>query len=207
METEFTRWENMRVNSVNLSGTYCYLTTLRPEDIPEIITLAGDTRIWEFFAENGGNPDNMLQIQQKALQNLEKGTQVPFTIRLHKTGKIIGASRFMDVHPEHRKLEIGWTWYHPDFWGTGMNFDCKLQMLSYAFETLQTLRVQLKTDERNKRSQNAIVKIGATYEGTFRNDIIRENGTSRNSVYYSIIDSEWPRVKAGLEAHMATFGK
>ena len=120
----------------------------------------------------------------------EKETQFPFVIyhKVHK--KIIGATRFLDIQAQHKKLEIGWTWLHPNYWGTTVNLECKLLLLTYCFEKLNAIRVQFKTDENNIRSRKAIEKIGGKFEGILRNDMLRDNGTKRNSAYYSIIDSE-----------------
>lgn len=105
----------------------------------------------------------------------------------------------MDIHFLHRKLEIGWTWLHPDYWATAVNLECKFLLLSFSFEELKALRVQLKTDENNIRSRKAIAKIGGQYEGILRKDILRDNGTSRNSVYFSLLDNEWERAKINLQ--------
>jgi RimJ/RimL family protein N-acetyltransferase len=107
---------------------------------------------------------------------------------------------FHNIFPEYRKLEIGWTWYHPDYWRTGYNRECKLLLLSYCFEVLNTIRVQFVTDENNLRSYNAILGIGATFEGVLRNERIRANGAYRNTAVFSIINSEWQMVKTKLEA-------
>ena len=109
---------------------------------------------------------------------------------------------FHNIFPEHRKLEIGWTWYDPAYWRTGYNRECKLLLLTYCFEVLNTVRVQLQTDENNERSRTAILGIGATYEGTMRKERIRANGANRNTAMYSIIDDEWVEVKAKLQASL-----
>jgi RimJ/RimL family protein N-acetyltransferase len=115
-----------------------------------------------------------------------------------QTGKIIGSTRFMDIQSRHKKLEIGWTWLHPDYWATAVNPECKLLLLDYCFETLRTSRVQLKTDENNLRSRKAIEKIGGHFEGILRNDMIKENGIKRNSASFSIIEEEWPVTRVRL---------
>jgi RimJ/RimL family protein N-acetyltransferase len=102
------------------------------------------------------------------------------------------------MFPQHRRLEIGWTWYDPAFWRTGLNRECKLLLLTYAFETLKAIRVQFLTDENNHRSRTAISGIGATMEGIMRNERIRSNGAYRNTVVFSIIDTEWEQAKALL---------
>ena len=105
----------------------------------------------------------------------------------------------MDIHPKDRKLEIGWTWLHPDYWATAINPECKLLLLTYCFETLKTIRVQLKTSDINLRSRKAIEKIGGKFEGVLRKDRIRDNGVPRNSAYFSIIEEEWESAKKNLE--------
>lgn len=121
---------------------------------------------------------------------LEDPSQVPFTI-LDKDDNIIGSTRYLDIDPSNRSLEIGWTWLHPDHWNTPTNPACKYLLLSHAFEELNYIRVQLKTDIRNIRSQKAMEKIGATREGVLRANMLLPNGHQRDSVYYSILASEW----------------
>ena len=97
----------------------------------------------------------------------------------------------MNIEPVHKKLEIGWTWLHPEYWASEINLECKLLLMTFCFEEWNAVRVQLKTDENNIRSRKAIEKIGGQFEGVLRNDMIRDNGTNRNSVYFSILDTEW----------------
>ncbi len=104
----------------------------------------------------------------------------------------------MDIQPVHKKLEIGSTWVHPNFWGSAVNLECKFLLLTYAFEKLHTKRVQFKTDENNVRSRKAIEKIGGQFEGILRNDMLRDNNTLRNSAVYSIIEGEWEENKMKL---------
>ena len=104
----------------------------------------------------------------------------------------------MDIQFKHRKLEIGTTWVQPEYWGTEVNLECKLLLLTFCFETMQTIRVQLKTDENNARSRKAIEKIGGQFEGILRNDMLRDNNTRRNSACYSIIEQEWGEKKITL---------
>ena len=127
---------------------------------------------------------------------------VPFAIRNLATGKICGSTRYMAIAPQDRGLEIGWTWLDASARRTGINTECKYLLLQHAFETLGTIRVQLKTDSRNLRSQNAIERIGGIREGVLRNHMILPDGYYRDSVYFSIIESEWPGVKARLQKMM-----
>ena len=161
-------------------------------------TLAKDKRIWEFYPYDGSVPLIFLNIFTSAIVEREKGNQFPFVIFYKKENKIIGSTRFLDIQANHRKLEIGSTWLHPDYWATEVNLECKLLLLTHCFENLGAVRVQLKTDENNLRSRKAIEKIGGQFEGIFRNDMIRDNGTKRNSAYYSIIEEEWNHKKLRL---------
>jgi RimJ/RimL family protein N-acetyltransferase len=130
----------------------------------------------------------------------EKGTQYPFVVIHKQENKIIGSTRLLDIHPAHKKLEIGWTWLHPGYWASAINLECKLLLLTYCFENFKANRVQLKTDENNLRSRKAIAKIGAHYEGILRNDQVRDNGTIRSTAYFSILNSEWENVKSNLSS-------
>ena len=134
----------------------------------------------------------------EAIQNRRKGLCYPFVILNRNTGHLVGTTRFIELSPKEKKLEIGHTWMHPDYWSSGINTECKLLLLTYCFENLKTIRVQIRANEVNLRSRRAIEKIGATFEGILRKDKINYLGVPRNSAYYSIIDDEWPRVKANL---------
>lgn len=182
-----------------LTGKTVSLQPLEHSHFDELIALAGDNRIWQHYIFDASRKEVFRKSLDDALLAREKRTQYPWVIVHKPTGKLIGSTRLMDIVPEHRKLEIGWTWLIPDFWGTGINEACKLLLLTFCFEALKTARVLLKTDENNVRSRNAIEKIGGKFEGILRNDMIRENGTHRNSAYYSIIDTEWTEIKKQLE--------
>ena len=141
----------------------------------------------------------MQQILASGLSEKEARTQFPFVIRHKLSGGLVGSTRFLDIQSSHRKLEIGSTWLIPEYWATSVNLECKLLLLTYCFEKLNAFRVQLKTDENNIRSRKAIEKIGGVFEGILRNDMIRDNGTKRNSAYYSIIEEEWILKRKNLE--------
>jgi RimJ/RimL family protein N-acetyltransferase len=131
-----------------------------------------------------------------ALQEKIKGSQFPFVIFYKPEQRIIGSTRLLYLQPAHRKLEIGWTWLHPDYWHTAVNAACKSLLLAHCFDVMKAVRVQLKTDENNVRSRRAIEKTGARFEGILRNDMIRDDGTYRNSAYYSIVEGEWAPAEA-----------
>jgi len=117
--------------------------------------------------------------------------------------KIVGSTRYMDIQPAHKGVEIGWTWYARSVWGTVVNPECKFLLLKHAFEDWGAIRVQLKTDNNNIHSQNAILKLGAKFEGRLRNQRIRRDGSFRDNMMYSIIREEWPQVKEGLLRRIA----
>ena len=137
-----------------------------------------------------------------ALQEQAVGMVLPFAIIDLATGYAVGSTRYMTIAVRDRGLEIGWTWLSAQVQRTGVNTECKYLLLRHAFETLGAIRVQLKTHHDNVRSQRDIERIGATREGVLRNHMIMPDGSYRHSVYYSVIESEWPRVKGRLEAKM-----
>ncbi len=139
------------------------------------------------------------------LDRQSRGADLPFAVIHLKSDRAIGATRFMDIRSEHRGLEIGGTWYGVDYQGSGINTEAKYLLLHHAFEVLGCIRVQMKTDLRNLRSQRAIEKLGAVKEGVLRNHMIRSDGLVRSSVMYSIIDREWPDVKRKLEETLFRF--
>lgn len=118
------------------------------------------------------------------------------------TNQVVGSTRFLDISSQHRQLEIGSTWLTPSVWRTRMNTECKYLLLKHCFEVLETIRVQIKTDRRNVQSQRAIERLGAVKEGVLRRHRILPDGYVRDTVYYSVIDEEWPAVKARLEAFL-----
>lgn len=186
-------------DDIVLEGEKVTLRALQPAHIEGLITAGRDPKIWEFLYPS--TPDEDLvrnNFFNDALANREKGTQYAFTI-FDKEENIIGTTRFGDIEQEHRKLEIGWTWYIPEVWGKGYNEECKYLLLSYCFDVLKAVRVQLKTSEKNLRSRRAILRLGCTFEGVLRNHIIRQ-GTMRNSAMFSMLPDEWEAAKDNLKA-------
>lgn len=181
-----------------LTGKTIDLIPLKKEHIEELYIAASDKKLWELIPTNCSERKTFLSVYNASLTEREKGNEYPFIIYHKLTKKIIGSTRFFEIFSEHRKLEIGWTWITQDHWGTNVNFECKLLLLTYCFETLKTIRVQLKTKDTNIRSRKAIEKIGATFEGVFRKDKIQDNGTTRNAAYFSILDDEWESAKAKI---------
>lgn len=184
--------------SSGLTGEIVDIIPLARIHFPELEKIAKDKRIWEHYAFDGSDSTTLRNTLEEALVEKEKGTQFPFVIFHKPTKNIIGSTRFMHIHPKNRKLEIGTTWLIPEYWGTSVNLECKLLLLTYCFETIKTVRVQLKTDENNVRSRKAIEKIGGKLEGILRNDMLRDDQSRRNSAYYSIIEEEWEDKKSKL---------
>ena len=146
---------------------------------------------------NGSDREILKSLLKEALSKKESREQYPFVVIDKATGKIIGSTRFLRLNPEHRNLEIGYTWFLPEFWGKGYNEECKLLLLTYCFEVLKTVRVQLIAWDKNMRSRRAIERIGATFEGILRNHVIR-NGEKRSVAYFGIVDEDWEKVKHNL---------
>lgn len=193
----------MIVWPVTLTGQVVRLEPLTIEHTADL-TLAGqDESIWQYMLYGSIHThDQMRAWIQDLLDRQKAGTDLPFAVVLLKTGRAIGATRYLDIRPEHRGLEIGGIWYAVAYQRTPVNTECKYLLLKHAFEDLGCIRVQFKTDLRNERSQRALNRIGAIKEGILRNHMIMPDGTFRDSVYYSILASEWPKVKTRLEEMM-----
>ena len=193
----------MAIEPIVLNGQIVRLEPLEISHIPDLTRAAQDERIWRYMLY--GNIQTEAQMRVWVADMLDRGsrgTDLPFAVILRKTGQAIGATRFMEIRPKHRGLEIGGTWFASEFHGTLVNKESKYLLLRHAFESLRCLRVQFKTDSRNVHSQHAIESLGAVKEGILRNHLITPEGYVRDSVYYSIIASEWPGVKARLESRL-----
>ncbi|MGE7922699.1 GNAT family N-acetyltransferase [Viridibacillus arvi] len=187
------------MEDIQLLGEHVLLVPLKDSHL-EGLYLAGQFQeIWTYTSAKIRSIEDMKQYIKQALNEKINGTQNPFVIIEKKTNQIIGSTRFLDIDCQHKRLEIGFTWLTPTKWRTPINTECKYLLLKFAFEQLSVNRVQIKTDHENKRSQAAIERLGAKKEGILRNHMIRPNGTIRNTVIYSIIDSEWSDVKLRLE--------
>jgi Acetyltransferases, including N-acetylases of ribosomal proteins len=193
----------MEVKPVVLTGQHVRLEPLTEEHVPGLAEIGAGQTFWDFMLYGNINTvDDMRDWVRDILGRAEKGTDLPFVAIHLASGRVAGATRYLNIMSKDRGLEIGGTWYGPEFQRTPMNTECKYLLLSHAFETLGCIRVQLKTDLRNERSQKAIERIGAVREGILRNHMILPDGRYRHSVFYSILDTEWPQVKQRLEARM-----
>ena len=191
----------MIVDPVVLSGKFVRLEPLRAAHVPGLTIAGGDASIWRYMLYGEVTTDEkMAAWVADILSRKAAGTDQPFAVVHLESGKLAGATRYMEIRPAHRSLEIGGTWYGKDFQRTPVNTETKYLLLRHAFETLGCIRVQFKADSRNERSLKAIERIGATREGVLRNHMILENDVYRHSVYFSVIENEWPAVKLRLEA-------
>jgi N-acetyltransferase len=174
-----------------LEGHLVTLRQLMPQHLNALELAASDPVIWQDLPIEGWRKEAFWAWAMDALDLQMRGLAHVFAVFDNKTGAIVGTTRFQDMDAQHCKTDIGWTWYTPSVWGRGFNYDAKNLMLTHAFETWQVQRIGFKVDERNRRSQLALEKIGATREGFFRNHMIRPDGSRRNSYFYGITDEDW----------------
>ena len=191
----------MEVKPFVLTGRHVRLEPLTEAHVPGLAEIGIGQNFWHFMLYGDMNAEaDMQSWVLDILDRAEKGADLPFAAIDLASGRVAGATRYLNIMPKDRGLEIGGTWYGIEFQRTVVNTECKYLMLNYAFETLGAIRVQLKTDSRNERSQRAIERIGAKKEGVLRNHMILPDGYFRHSVFYSVLDTEWPDVKKNLEA-------
>jgi N-acetyltransferase len=199
--------EMMEVKPVTLTGKVVRLEPLSEAHVPGLAEVAMNDEIWRWLPYGlMKNEEDILGWVREMLRRAENGADRPFAVIHLASGRVAGATRYMDIHPKDYALEIGGTWYGVEFQRTAVNTEAKYLLLCYAFEDLKCIRVQIKTDLRNERSQKAIERIGAVREGVLRNNMIMPDGYYRSSVYYSILENEWPAVKARLEEMMNNGG-
>jgi len=192
------------VEPVVLEGPRIRLEPLRPDHLADLAAVAFDQALWRWTIMGPQDEAGLRRWFDAALANAEAGTERPFATVDRATGQAIGSTRFLSIVPEHRRLEIGWTWVATAFQRTGANREAKLLQLTQAFETLGANRVEFKTHALNEQSRTALAGIGATFEGIFRNHMIMPDGSIRHSAYFSVIADEWPEVKARLEGGLAS---
>jgi RimJ/RimL family protein N-acetyltransferase len=187
-----------------LEGRIVRLEPLAPEHEEGLWHAARDERTWRWLS--------VVQPQTRtawsawidqALAAADEGSEIPFATVSLETGQPIGSTRFLALRPDHRSLEIGWTWLHPSAWSTGANVEAKLLQLRHAFEVLGCRRVELKTDALNERARGALEALGTTFEGVHRKHMLVRDGENRDSAWYSVLDDEWPAVRVHLERRLS----
>ena len=191
------------VTPVTLEGKIVRLEPLSLEHLEGLAEVAFDESIWRWTVVQPTEIDGLRAWVEAALAGRAAGSEMPFATVDRLSGRPIGSTRFMSIVPEHRRLEIGWTWVAPAWRRTGANQEAKFLQLRHAFEDLDANRVEFKTDSLNENANPALLAIGATFEGTFRNHMIMPGGRLRHSNYYSVTREEWPDRKAKLEARIA----
>ena len=191
----------MDIQPVTLTYHPVRLEPLSEAHVPDLASVGLDERIWRYMRYGSiQNEAQMLAWVLSLLALQRAGSDLPFAVIWLPTGRAVGCTRYMNISREQRAVEIGGTWYGLDYQGTQVNPACKYLLLEHAFETWGCVRVQFKADRRNQRSQRALERIGAVKEGVLRNHMILQDGTLRDSVFYSILPAEWPGVKARLTA-------
>jgi N-acetyltransferase len=191
-----------RIEPVTLEGRIVRLEPLTLEHVAGLAEVGLDPELWRWTLARPQGVDDVRAWAAATISARDAGTEFPFATIDVASGRPIGSSRYMNIVLEHRRLEIGWTWVAPPWQRTGANREAKLLMLEHAFERLGCRRVEFKTDSNNEKSRVALLGIGASFEGIFRNHMVMPDGRMRHSAWYSVIDEEWPAVRAGLEAKL-----
>jgi RimJ/RimL family protein N-acetyltransferase len=196
-------WERL---SGRLVGRIVRLEPLGPEHADGLWEAARNLRIWEITNELIDRRSRFDRWFEQALDEQTRRIAAPFATIDGAAGRPIGSTRYGSLRPEHRSVEIGWTWLNPAAWGTGANVEAKLLMLTRAFDELGCIRVEFKTNARNDRSRAALAALPAQFEGVHRKHMIVRDGERRDSAWYSVVDDEWPAVKANLERRLQAGG-
>lgn len=189
----------MKIEPVTLDGKFVRLEPMRFDHLDALFAVGMDKSLWQLTTNVMETFGDMRNYVETALADFEKKNALPFVTIEKSSNKIVGSTRFGNIDVKNLRTEIGWTWINPEWQRSYVNTEAKLLMLTHAFEVWECIRVELKTDVLNEKSRNAMLRIGAKEEGIFRRHIITETGRYRDSVYFSIIDSEWESVKSNLQ--------
>ena len=194
-----TQRKEMIIEALTLEGQHVRLEPLALDHHAQLCEVAFDESIWRWMPYAITSPEEMRSYIERMGKLQERRMALPFATIAQAANRVVGGTSYLNINTFHRRIEIGATWIGVDWQRTAINTEAKYLMLRHAFETLGCIRVEFKTDSNNERSMRAIARIGAKKEGTLRNHMISRGGRIRHSVYYSIIDSEWPQVKIDLE--------
>jgi RimJ/RimL family protein N-acetyltransferase len=195
----------MPLAPVSLHGSLVSPEPLTPSRVSELAAVGLHPELWRLQPRAILTETEMRQYVEQALAEQSRGVSLPFVIVRQADQTVVGSTRLMDIALEHRRLEIGATWLTPSAQRTGVNVEAKLLLLSHAFDTQAMQKVVFKTEALNTQSRTAILALGAVEEGTFRRHLIADNGRMRDMVYFSILDGEWPGVRARLRARLAQY--
>jgi RimJ/RimL family protein N-acetyltransferase len=193
----------MKIESVTFTGRVVRLEPLSERHIPDLAQVGLEPEIWRYMRYGKMESIEQLTAWVRELLGLQtQGTDLPFAVIYLASGHAIGCTRYLNIDPPNRSLEIGGTWYGLDYQGSLVNTECKYLLIRHAFEQLDCVRVWFKSDARNLHSQHALEKLGVVKEGLLPNHMILPDGTIRDSVVYSLLPNEWPQVKDKLEARL-----
>lgn len=193
-------------HAVTLTGGVVALEPLTPEHASELAAASRDGELWRLWYTAVPTPDQVPAWIDSALALQARGLALPFAVRHLGSGDIVGSTRYMNIEPDRRRLEIGTTWYAQRVQKTALNTEAKLLLLRHAFEALGCMAVEFRTHYFNFRSREAIAKLGAKQDGILRQHQVAGNGTARDTVVFSILDSEWPTVQAHLTYRLERLG-
>ena len=196
----------MEIKRITLTGKHVRLEPIGEQHIAGLAEIGRGHDFWKFMLYGDMKTEaDFCHFVEDLLAREQKGTDLPFAVIHLASGRVAGSTRYLNIDRPNRGLEVGGTWYGPEFQRTAVNTECKYLLLTHAFEILKAIRVQIKTDLLNVRSQKAIERIGAIKEGVLRNHMILQDGRIRDSVFYSILDKEWAEVKRKLETMLAKY--
>ena len=186
------------MNNIVLVNDIVTLRTMELTDIDAIFEAGNFSEIWTHLVVTIQSREDAARFVEQSLHNKNLGKEHPFVIIDNQTNRVIGGTKLMNPDLYHNTIEIGFSWLTPAYWRSPINSNCKYLLMQYCFEELHLNRIQIKADERNERSRNAIARLGATQEGILRDHMVRKDGTPRNTVIFSVIRPEWPMVKLHL---------
>ncbi len=198
-----TRFKDKLPHSLTLSGTHAVLEPMQLAHVVDLNIAANDGELWRLKVTRVPTEQGMQAYVEHALQQRDKGREFPFVIRRLSDKRIVGTTRYYQISSTNRNCSIGYTWYSKSAQRTGINSECKLMLLEHAFEQLSCISVQWHTHHENTRSQEAIRRLGASFEGVLRNHMILPDGRIRHTHCFSMLDTEWPSSKAHLEERLA----
>ncbi len=192
----------MKIEPVALDGERVRLEPMRRDHLDALAEAGRHEELWQWTRTKATTKETMSEYLEAALVEAESGSALPFVTIDKSSATVVGSTRFGNIDPVNRRAEIGWTWISPPFQRSYVNSEAKYLMLRHAFDVWDCVRVELKTDVLNEKSRNAMIRLGAVEEGVLRRHVLTYSGRFRDTIYYSILDHEWPAVRARLEARL-----